>query len=67
MKHNIIGYDCDIDTGNAKPVSCKNVNYGPQESKVMEKHIDILLDMKHVYCINYSEWMSKAPFAPNPH
>ena len=38
VKHSVIGYECDIDTGNARPISCGNVNYGPRESKVMENH-----------------------------
>ena len=41
LKYTIIGYECDIDTGNAKPISCGNVNYGPRESVVMRKHIKV--------------------------
>ena len=54
VKHTIIGYECDIDTGNARPISCGNVNYGPRESKVMEKHISVLVQMKHSYQIYHS-------------
>ena len=27
VKHTVIGYECDIDTGDARPISCGNVNY----------------------------------------
>ena len=27
----VIGYECDINTGNAFPVLCDNANYGPWE------------------------------------
>ena len=29
FKHTVIGYECDIDTGDARPISCGNVNYVP--------------------------------------
>ena len=63
----VIGYECDIDTGDASPVTCGNVNYGPRESKIMEKHIAALVEVNHVYEISTSRWMSKALLAPKPH
>ena len=67
VKHTVIGYECDIDTGNARPISCGNVNYGPIEYKVTEKHISVLVHMKHSYHISHSWWMSKGLLAPKPH
>ena len=43
VKHTVSGYECDIDTGDARAISCGNVNYVPRESKVMEKHISVLV------------------------
>ena len=36
VKQNVIGYECDIDTGDARHISCDNVNYGPRESNVTD-------------------------------
>ena len=67
VKHTVIGYECDINTGNSRLISCVNVNYGPRESKVMENHISVLVQMKHSYQISHSRWMSKGLLAPKPH
>ena len=61
LKYSVIGYECNIDTGNAAPVSCGNVNYGPRESKETEKHIAALCQVAHMYEVEHSAWMSKAP------
>ena len=66
LKHTVIGYECDIDTGNAKPISCGNVNYGPRESVIMKKHIANLLSVNHICQIPRSYWMSKALLAAKP-
>ena len=60
LKFPVIGYECDIDTGNAKPVSCGNVNYGPRESVIMRKHIKALIKINHIDQITKSYWMSPA-------
>ena len=67
LKFPVIGYECDIDTGNAKPVSCGNVNYGPRESVIMRKHIKALLGIDHITQITKSYWMSPALLAAKPH
>ena len=67
VKHTLIGYECDIDTGDARPISCGNVNYGPRDFKVMEQHISALVQMKHLYQISHSRWMSKLLLALKPH
>ena len=30
VKHTVIGYECDVDTGDSRPISCCNVNFGPR-------------------------------------
>ena len=67
VKHTVIGYECDIYTGDASPISCCNVNYIPRESKVTEKHIPVLVQMNHSYQIYHSWWMSKGLIAQKPH
>ena len=67
VKFSIIGYECDSDTEDVKPVSCRTANYIPRESKVTEKYLNALLDMHHIYQIVWSPWMSKALLAPKPH
>ena len=67
VKYSVIGYECDVDTGNAAPVSCGNIKYGPRESKEMEKHIGALCHMAHIYEVEHSAWISKALLAPKPH
>jgi len=32
------GYECEIDTGNAKPIKCKTPNFGPLETLWRPKH-----------------------------
>jgi hypothetical protein len=63
----VIGYECGIDTGDASLFLCGNVNYGPRKSKITEKHIAALLEMKHINEINHSSWMSKVLLAYKPH
>ena len=67
VKHPVIGYEFGIDTGDARLISCGNVNYGPRESKVMENHISVLVQIKNSCQISHSRWMSKGFLAPNPH
>ena len=38
----ILGYEFAIDTGDATPVCCKKPHYGPNETKVIGKHIRVL-------------------------
>ena len=67
LKFPVIGYGCDIETGNAKPVSCGNVNYGPRESVIMRKHIKALLNIDHIDQVVRSLWMFPALLAAKPH
>ena len=45
VRLSVIGYECGIDTSDAKPVSCRTATYGPRESNIMKKHIITLLDI----------------------
>ena len=67
VQMSVIGYECDIDTGDATPISCGNVNYGVREAKIMDKHIAALVEMTHAYGIQSSAWMAKGLLAPKPH
>ena len=67
LKCSVIGYECDIETGDAKPILCGNVNYGPRESVIMRKHIKALLNIDHIDQIRQSLWMFPALLAAKPH
>ena len=60
-------YVCEIDTGNAKPVRCKNPTFGPLETPVMEKAIAKLVELKLCDPIIDGEWLSKPLLAAKPH
>ena len=62
-----IGYECDIDTGDAAPVPCGNIRYGVREAEIMRKHITAIVDMGHIYEIERSQFLSEATLAPKPH
>ena len=67
LKQTVLGYECEIDTGNAKPIVVKNANYGERESIIMNKHIAVLEDMNHAEQTFEGEWLFKALLAPKPH
>ena len=60
-------YECVIDTGSARPISVKKINYGPPETPVMCKCIAALSKLDHISQIFDGQWMFKALLAPNPH
>ena len=33
------GYECEINTGDAKPIACENATFGPRELSIIEKAI----------------------------
>ena len=41
-------YQCEIDTGNARPIRCRNPTFGPLETPIMEKAIAKLVKLGHV-------------------
>ena len=63
----IIGYECDINTGNVAAVRSGKIRYGIREAVVMRKHIAALIQMGHTYDIERSELLSNATLAPKPH
>ena len=40
----IIGYEFAIDTGDSKPICCKQPNYGPYEAEIIMKQLKALLN-----------------------
>eukprot|EP00956_Cyclotella_meneghiniana_P037713 scaffold143282_cov76-Cyclotella_meneghiniana.AAC.4 len=60
-------YECVIDTGSAKPIAVKNINYGPRETPILRKHISALLKLGHISQIDEGQWLFKALLAPKPH
>ena len=41
-------YECEIDTGDAKPIACPNATFGPRELPIIEKAIAKLLALGHI-------------------
>ena len=60
-------YVCEIDTGNAKPVRCRNPTFGPHETPVMEKAIAKLVELNLCNQIFDGEWLSNPLLAAKPH
>jgi len=60
-------YECKIDTGDAKPVACKNATFGRHELPIIEKAIAKLLELGHIEQIFEGEWLSKPLLAAKPH
>ncbi len=60
-------YSCMINTGSAKPIAIMKINYGPQETPIMEKCIASLAKLGHIHQIHNGEWLFKALLAPKPH
>ena len=60
-------YKCAIDTGSARPICVKNINYGPREIPIMRKHIAALEKLGHIRQIHGGGWLFKALLAPKPH
>ena len=60
-------YECVIDTGSARPISVKKINYGPHETPVMRKCIAALQKVGQISQVFYGRWLFKALLAPKPH
>jgi hypothetical protein len=61
------GYQCVIDTGNAKPIAVKKIMYGPKERVIMCKSISALAKVGHIHQIHDSQWLFKALLTVKPH
>ncbi len=57
-------YECEIDTGDAPPVCCKNVHYGQLETPKIERAISQLLALGLIYQVFDGAWLSKGLLAP---
>jgi hypothetical protein len=60
-------YQCDIDTGNHKPIAIKKIIYGPKETGIMQKSIAALEKVGHICQIHNGQWLFKALLAAKPH
>ena len=60
-------YECEINTGNARPIAVKKINYGPKESIIMDKAIAALAKLGHIRQIQDGRWLFKGLLAPKPH
>jgi hypothetical protein len=56
-----------IDTGNARPICIKKINYGLHEIPIMRKCITLLAKLGHIRQIHDGGWLFKALLAPKPH
>ena len=60
-------YECVINTGSARPISVKNINYGTHETPVMRKCIVALQKVGQISHIFDGRWLFKALLVPKPH
>ena len=60
-------YECEIDTGNARPIRCRNPTFGPLETPLVEKAIANLVELGHGEQIYHGEWLSMPLLAAKPH
>ena len=60
-------YECEIYTGNARPIRYRNPNFGPLETPLLEKAIAKLIELGHIGQIHDGEWLSNPLIAAKPH
>jgi hypothetical protein len=60
-------YQCSVDTGSARPIRAKKINYGPCKSPIMCKCIALLKKLGHIHQIQVGERLFKERLAPKPH
>jgi hypothetical protein len=63
----MLGYQCVIDTRNAKPTAVKKIMYSPREMVIMHKSIDALAKVGHIHQIHDGQWLLKALLAAKLH
>jgi hypothetical protein len=61
------GYQCIIDTGNAKPIAIQKIMYGSKEMVIMCKSIAALAKVGHIRQMHDGQWLFKALLAAKPH
>jgi hypothetical protein len=57
-------YKCHINTGTARPIAVKGINYGPYETPIMRQCIAKLKQLGHISQISEGPWLFKALLAP---
>ena len=62
----ILGLQFSVDTGSAQP-SCCQPRYGLFESRIMDEHIQALLNKNWIQQWNRGTWGSMIVLAPKPH
>ena len=60
-------YQCVINTGTARPICVKKIQYRPRETPIMRKCIAALAKLGRIRQMHNGEWMFKALLAPKPH
>jgi hypothetical protein len=60
-------YQFIIDTGSASLIAVKKIDYGPQETKIMQRSINALEKVGQISQIHDGQWLFKALLAPKPH
>ena len=60
-------YECEIDTGDHRPIAIKKINYGPRETPILRKCIATLSKLGHIRQIHDGQWLFKALLVPKPH
>jgi hypothetical protein len=60
-------YECIIDTGSARPIAIKKINYGDNETAIMRKCISALAKVGHIRQIHDGKWLFIALLATKPH
>ena len=65
-KHTILVYKFSVDTGNTKPVCCKNPQYGPYKSNITMEKVQALI--RNVWIEKCGgTWSSSIVLAAKPH
>ena len=67
VKIPVQGYEMVIDTGNHKPIAVKKAHYGFRESPIMQKALDLLIEMWFIVQDNMSPWGFNIKLALKPH
>ena len=55
-----------LDTGDSKPIYCRQLVYGIHERNIMDTHIQIL-EMNDWICDCEGPWSSRLVLVPKPH
>ena len=67
LKRPSLGFEFSIDTGSHTPYCCKKPKYGPNEGKVIMKHLQTLLSYTWVEECTTGGWFSHIVLVQKPH